>query len=73
MDMSSVDMKGAGATAPVPASIFRCDNPGCRVHLGVDHVTLITTCHVRRFCSVECITDGHRAVLDEIWRRSREF
>lgn len=35
--------------------ITLCENPSCDVELGVDHVTLITTAHVRRFCSVECI------------------
>jgi hypothetical protein len=44
----------------------RCANAKCRQPLTVDHVTLITTAHVRRFCSVECIAEGHRAHLDAI-------
>ena len=38
-----------------------CANLRCRSPLDVDHVTLITTAHVRRFCSVECITEGQAA------------
>lgn len=40
---------------------FRCANIECCEELGRDHVTLITTAQVRRFCSVECITAGQRA------------
>jgi hypothetical protein len=40
---------------------FRCANLECCDALGRDHVTLITTAHVRRFCSVECIAAGQRA------------
>lgn len=43
------------------ASPFLCANADCRAELERDHVTLITTLHVRRFCSVECIADGQRA------------
>jgi len=60
----------AGTSVPAPEP-FRCANLACRVDLGADHVTLVTTCHVRRFCSVECITEGHRLVLDEIREQSR--
>jgi hypothetical protein len=42
----------------------RCANPGCRRELAVDHVTLVTTCHVRRFCSVDCISEGHKLTLE---------
>ena len=52
----------------------RCANPLCRSILEVDHVTLVTTAHVRRFCSVRCIAEGqivHERELDkalsEIW------
>jgi hypothetical protein len=61
---------GAGTEVPGPEA-FQCANPACRAHLGTDHVTLVTTCHVRRFCSVECITEGHRLVLNETWEQSR--
>lgn len=40
---------------------FRCSNLECCEALGRDHVTLITTAHVRRFCSVECVAAGQRA------------
>jgi len=40
---------------------FRCANIECCDELGRDHVTLITTAQVRRFCSVDCITAGQRA------------
>ena len=45
---------------------FYCANERCRTRLGVDHVTLATTNHVRRFCSVDCISEGHEALLDAI-------
>lgn len=38
-----------------------CTNPSCREPLGVDHVQLVTTGHVRRFCSVECIEPSRQA------------
>ncbi|HEX6359009.1 hypothetical protein [Actinophytocola sp.] len=40
---------------------FRCANIECCDELGHDHVTLITTTQVRRFCSVDCIAAGQRA------------
>jgi hypothetical protein len=40
---------------------FRCANIECCEELGRDHVTLITTAQVRRFCSVDCIAAGQRA------------
>jgi hypothetical protein len=40
---------------------MNCTNPACRKPLGVDHVTLVTTAHVRRFCSVECIEPSRKA------------
>ena len=43
-----------------------CDNARCKRQLAVDHVTLITTAHVRRFCCVECIAEGQQAALDAI-------
>jgi len=40
---------------------FNCANLNCRRRLEVDHVTLITTTHMRRFCSVDCIVEGQTA------------
>lgn len=51
---------------------FVCANVECRAKLERDHVTLITTLHVRRFCSVECIADGQRAHHDAISAMSWE-
>lgn len=48
----------------IRSEIYRCANPLCRVPLGVDHVTLVTTAHVRRFCWVGCIEPGRRASDD---------
>jgi hypothetical protein len=42
---------------------FVCANIRCGAELGVDHVTLVT---VRRFCSVECITEGQPPVLEPV-------
>jgi hypothetical protein len=50
---------------------FRCANERCGKPLHADHVTLVTTAHVRRFCTVECITEGHEAWLDRILRESQ--
>lgn len=48
---------------------FRCANLSCTAALHSDHVTLTTTTHVRRFCSVECIHEGQQA-WHELIRRS---
>ncbi|WP_141581275.1 hypothetical protein [Actinomadura sp. WMMA1423] len=40
---------------------FACANLQCRKPLDRDHVTLVTTAHMRRFCSVLCITEGQVA------------
>jgi hypothetical protein len=45
------------------AFAFRCINPRCQAVLGPDHVLMVTTCHQRRFCSVECLTESHRIHL----------
>jgi hypothetical protein len=45
---------------------WHCTNPKCQLPIGVDHVTLVTTCHVRRFCSVECIAESQKAHYDQI-------
>jgi hypothetical protein len=37
---------------------MRCENPLCGELLTADHVLLATTCHVRRFCTVECIAES---------------
>lgn len=51
---------------------LHCANPACRRPLAVDHVTLVTTAHVRRFCSVDCIADGQRAIREAIVQAVRE-
>ena len=47
-------------------TVFTCANSRCRAALGVDHVTLVTTVHVRRFCSVECIAEGQQAHCERL-------
>ena len=47
-------------------TVYYCANPDCRTELVVDHVTMTTTTHVRRFCSVDCIADGLQAVRELI-------
>lgn len=42
----------------------RCDNARCREPAG--DVVLITTAHVRWFCSVECVAKGQGAHVDAI-------
>jgi hypothetical protein len=42
---------------------FRCANPTCRALLGVDHTTVVTTTHVRRFCGIECVASGYQAEI----------
>lgn len=46
----------------------RCANIDCLQELEVDHVVLLTTAHMRRFCSVECIGQGKEAWDDVIGR-----
>jgi hypothetical protein len=43
-----------------------CENPACKYELRADHVTLVTTKHVRRFCSVECLVESHKAHLEAV-------
>lgn len=47
-------------------TVFQCANARCRARLNADHVTLVTTGHVRRFCTVECIHEGQQAHHDAI-------
>ena len=49
---------------------FVCANLLCAAPLDVDHVVLITTVHVRQFCSVECIHEGQEARYDALLRSS---
>lgn len=48
-----------------------CANLRCRRPLQVDHVTLTTTTHIRRFCQVECVIDGfaawHELIFSPAW------
>jgi hypothetical protein len=46
--------------------MFECENSACGRKLSVDHITVVTTFHVRRFCTMECVVEGfqnHRAAL----------
>jgi hypothetical protein len=43
---------------------MNCENPFCNDPLRADHVTLVTTGHVRRFCTVECLIDSFYHNLD---------
>jgi hypothetical protein len=52
-------------------TLFRCANARCRALLAADHVTLVTTAHVRRFCSVECIAEGQQAHHEAIAAAAR--
>jgi hypothetical protein len=45
---------------------FNCENPFCAEELSADHVTLITTAHLRRFCTVECLVESHHHAID-VW------
>jgi hypothetical protein len=47
-------------------NIFRCANTRCGEALDVDHVTLVTTTHVRRFCSMRCVVEGHLAHVEAL-------
>lgn len=49
----------------------QCENPACDRPLRVDHVVLVTTKHVRRFCSVECIHESQQIHEQRIWESVR--
>jgi hypothetical protein len=55
---------------------FVCANLNCQKELKIDHVILLTTMHMRRFCSVECITEGQIAhyenLAQEVWQEGRQ-
>jgi hypothetical protein len=61
-------MSGERGSAPAGPHrpLFRCANERCQRPLGIDHVTMITTAHLRRFCTVECIAEGQDAHYDAI-------
>jgi len=40
----------------------------CGLPLSADHVLLVTTAHLRRFCSVECVVEGHRQWMERLGR-----
>jgi hypothetical protein len=49
-----------------PPPLFRCANQRCNKPLEADHVIMLTTMHMRRFCCVECIAEGQRAHIERI-------
>lgn len=49
-----------------PEPLFHCANARCRAPLSTDHVIMLTTKHMRRFCSVECIAEGQQAEYERI-------
>jgi hypothetical protein len=49
---------------------YRCENPDCDAQLYPDHVTLITTEHVRRFCTVECLVESWK--IATLQKRSKK-
>jgi hypothetical protein len=44
-----------------------CANIRCDRDLDVDHVTVTTTAHVRRFCSMHCVVEGFQAHQDQLY------
>jgi hypothetical protein len=50
---------------------FRCENTRCGLPLGNDPVIVITTGHVRRFCDLECVCDGHDAHVEQLLHEIR--
>jgi hypothetical protein len=36
-----------------------CENPTCKNKLSADHITLVTTAHVRRFCYMDCLIESY--------------
>lgn len=52
---------------------FNCANLMCREPLRIDHVTLTTTTHLRRFCSVDCISEGREAWDNFLYLVFRRF
>ena len=46
-----------------------CENPECAVFLDADHITLITTHHVRRFCSMKCVERSHHLAQEDYLER----
>lgn len=52
---------------------YRCENPKCFERLYADHVTLITTAHVRRFCTVDCLVASWKiATLQKTERKPKK-
>jgi hypothetical protein len=54
-----------------PGAYKRCANPLCVSSLSTDCVTLTTTFHVRRFCTVQCLIESFEIANETIWARSR--
>lgn len=38
---------------------MNCVNPRCKAELEADHVLLVTTTKIRRFCHVGCLIESH--------------
>ena len=47
-----------------------CENKACKRSLDVDHVVVATTCHVRRFCSMECVVESFHNHMNCIYDES---
>lgn len=47
-----------------------CENPDHEGEslLDVDHVTLVTTVHVRRFCTMECLVESFHLAREAAYR-----
>jgi hypothetical protein len=46
--------------------IVRCENENCKNLLSADHVSVVTTQHVRRFCSMECVVESFQLHMDKL-------
>ena len=45
---------------------MRCENENCKHLLSADHVIVVTTKHVRRFCCLECVVEGFELHMDKL-------
>jgi len=56
------------ADDPDGCPLLYCANPDCRLPLTADHVILITTRHLRRFCGLPCVVKGYELSIER-WMR----